>query len=319
VSSVNHQSSIRNQKSRAFTLVELLVVIVIIGVLIALLLPAVQAAREAARKLQCSNNLKQVGVALYNYETTFTRFPASDSISIPQQCANASCRGIPWHLAILPYLELEAIIDQVQQYNANWGWQGWANDHPALVVQGLSVFRCPSDPQAVIYPYLRNYFGVCGGKTLGATSTGYGSVYIDGLFAVNKWRKPCDIRDGTSSTLAIGESVHPSYLGLGPGYNSSVGGPVCWHFGSSCGNPCTMPSQYLVRSVRSTKYAINVDLHPLVITAENDGPFGSCHANGAQFLFADSHVTFLNDTIDMTVYRALSTIGGDEVLNARAY
>jgi prepilin-type N-terminal cleavage/methylation domain-containing protein/prepilin-type processing-associated H-X9-DG protein len=322
VSSVNQKSEIRNQKFHGFTLVELLVVIVIIGVLIALLLPAVQAAREAAHKLQCCNNLKQIGVALHGYETTYTRFPAGDSISVPQQCAGNSgvdCRGIPWHIAIMPYLELEGISDQVQQYNASWGWLGWASAHPQLASQGLSVYRCPSDPQAVKYPAIRDYFAVCGGKKPALAAALWGSVYTDGLFAVNKWRKPSDVRDGTSSTLAVGESAHLIYMGLGPGYQSAEGGPITWPYGTSCTKPCTLTTHYTVRCARSTKHAINTTMYPLTSADDNDRPFGSYHANGAQFLFADGHVDFLNDTIDMSVYRSLSTIDGGEILDAKTY
>lgn len=106
--------AVDRKKLRGFTLVELLVVIAIIGILIALLLPAVQSAREAARRMQCSNGLKQIGLALLNYESTHGRFPAGAAVSIPEQCNSLDCRGNPMYVAILPYLELGSIE---QQYN----------------------------------------------------------------------------------------------------------------------------------------------------------------------------------------------------------
>jgi prepilin-type N-terminal cleavage/methylation domain-containing protein/prepilin-type processing-associated H-X9-DG protein len=327
VSSVNHPSSIINQKSRAFTLVELLVVIVIIGILIALLLPAVQAAREAARKLQCCNNLKQIHLGLHNYETTFGRFPACDAIGVPQQCAGSvsstDCRGMPMFISILPYLEMQSLNENVAYSKscATWGWRGWGYDNPGLANQGLSVYRCPSDYRAATIPNLRDYFGVSGGKKSVAIGV-RGSVYIDGLFAINKWRMPADIRDGTSSTLAVGESIHLELYGLGPGYGvATVGGPAEWFGGSACykNDNCGYASHSTMHSVRSTKYPINSVMFPLVIEEENDRPFGSFHANGTHFAFADGHVDFLNDTIDMTIYRALSTIDGGELLDAKSY
>ena len=103
----------------AFTLVELLVVITIIGILIALLLPAVQAAREAARRMQCANNLKQVGVALLNYEHACGTFPPG-GLTLPSSC------GHSWWVRILPYVEQENIFDQFEQ-NGGSGWIGGTN------------------------------------------------------------------------------------------------------------------------------------------------------------------------------------------------
>jgi prepilin-type N-terminal cleavage/methylation domain-containing protein/prepilin-type processing-associated H-X9-DG protein len=318
----NHQSSIRNRESLGFTLVELLVVIVIIGILIALLLPAVQAAREAARKLQCCNNLKQIELGLHGYEATFGRFPASDTISLPQQCVSgADCRGTPMFISIMPYLELDNLNAKFD-YTAPLGWLTWTGANPQLAAMGLPVYRCPSDPLIVRFPNTRDYFGVSGGKTLAGNAVNCGSVYTDGLFTVNKWRKMSDIRDGSSSTLAVGESTHPILIGEGPGYgDESTGGPVAFSHGASCSLPskCGIASYYTGRTMRSTKYAINTNMFPLKYAVDNERPFSSQHANGTHFAFADGHVGFLNDTIDMTVYRSLSTIDGGEQINAKSY
>lgn len=101
--------SFRRSSRRAFTLVELLVVIAIIGILVGLLLPAVQAAREAARRMQCQNNLKQMGLALHNYHDTYNSFPGGTTI-------NGPCCGTPaqmtWAIAILPFIEQSSIYNQ---------------------------------------------------------------------------------------------------------------------------------------------------------------------------------------------------------------
>ncbi|MEX0865883.1 MAG: DUF1559 domain-containing protein, partial [Pirellulales bacterium] len=150
-----------------FTLVELLVVIAIIGILIALLLPAVQSAREAARRVQCSNNLKQIGLALLNYEFTYGAFPAGASISIPEQCSGNDCRGNPMYVAMLPFLELRN-IEQSYDYDVNWGWAAWWNANSGLATQTIGVYQCPSEGRFAEYPNHRLYFGVTGGKTLTA-------------------------------------------------------------------------------------------------------------------------------------------------------
>ncbi|MCA9135039.1 MAG: DUF1559 domain-containing protein, partial [Planctomycetales bacterium] len=131
---------------KGFTLVELLVVIAIIGVLVGLLLPAVQAAREAARRMQCSNNLKQMGLALHNYESAYRTFPPS-SISVGWCCSSPS--AATWGLYILPYLEQGNLANQ---YNFNLfsdaapgriAPTGGPNEFVAT--QTLAVYTCPSD------------------------------------------------------------------------------------------------------------------------------------------------------------------------------
>ena len=137
----------RQRPWRGFTLVELLVVITIIGILIALLLPAVQAAREAARRMQCSNNLKQIGLALHNYHTAAGSLPFG--ASYPYLPGNAA--GYTWSVAILPYLELQNVYDQLDltlpMYWPNVSTKKHTiNGEIAKTV--LSVFACPTDPWA---------------------------------------------------------------------------------------------------------------------------------------------------------------------------
>ncbi len=314
----NQKSEIRNQKS-AFTLVELLVVITIIGILIALLLPAVQAAREAARRLQCCNNLKQLGLALHSYHEALNSFPAASQVKIPEHCAGSiNCRGTSLYVTLLPFIEQLGLEGE---YDYNMSWIEWAQAHPELNNTRLAVYQCPSDDRSQEYPDSRVYFGVCGGKPPREAFNWRGDVYIDGLFVMNRWRRIADIRDGTAQTFAIGESVHPAKWGLGPGYGDpNVGGPVTWWLGGECRKPDCPPSSMMTgRLVRGTKYPINSSLMPMADNDENDAPFGSFHSGGTHFVFADGHVAFVNDTIDMAVYQALGSIDGEETIPGNTY
>ena len=124
------------------------------------------------------------------------------------------------------------------------------------------------------------------------------------------------MRDGTSNTIAIGESVHPHLQGVGPGYDlPDQGGPVLWFMAAACNPPCSTQSHWKYgRALRSTKYPINARLMPMASTERNDTPFGSTHAGGAQFAFADGHVSMIWDTIDMATYGSLATIAGNDIV-----
>jgi prepilin-type N-terminal cleavage/methylation domain-containing protein/prepilin-type processing-associated H-X9-DG protein len=195
---------------RGFTLIELLVVIAIIAVLIALLLPAVQAAREAARRVQCTNNLKQIGLGLQNYHSSIGSFPLG---SIRAQQNLGSYASYPWsiHAQLLPYIEQSALFNSI-----NFSWcpcsSGTASPiNSTARFTRVNAFLCPSDGMAGASGknYSNNYYGSIG------DSMTYGGTKTTGVFAAwDSYPKTsiqhytiASITDGTSNTIAFGEGL----------------------------------------------------------------------------------------------------------------
>jgi prepilin-type processing-associated H-X9-DG protein/prepilin-type N-terminal cleavage/methylation domain-containing protein len=239
----------RRHSSRCFTLIELLVVIAIIAVLIALLLPAVQAAREAARRAQCTNNLKQVGIALHNYDSSNNCFPVGFLYPRTPSPGGTNALGIPdlhWRWSVLaqlsPYMEQTAVYNAV---NFNWpiapgpGASGPFAGFPAYkpfpvnttaMVTKVNFFLCPSDgatPQATLVDGIHtfgptNYHFCTGDGQPGSGHVGdagypiNGALPADGVFVMGPPQSIASITDGSSNTVAASEQL------IGPAFGTTT-------------------------------------------------------------------------------------------------
>jgi prepilin-type N-terminal cleavage/methylation domain-containing protein/prepilin-type processing-associated H-X9-DG protein len=232
---MSHRSFIRHSTVRlrvvapGFTLVELLVVIAIIGILVALLLPAVQAAREAARRNSCQNNLKQIGVALHNFESSSKRLPYGQTAPITGD-ANAPAYFSP-HTQMLPYFEEEntrRLLDFKAGLYSNVNWDAMAGKKP-------SIFLCPSDEQQGQGTDLgwTNYHANAGSWVrLGGWDGVFGPIQSEAGKKALPALRLSKIVDGTSKTVAFAEVAN----GLAPAFASTKGGDPkhdCFDFGGA--------------------------------------------------------------------------------------
>ncbi len=306
----NLKSEIRNLKS-GFTLVELLVVITIIGILIALLLPAVQAAREAARRMQCSNNLKQIGLALHNYHSAHGTFPPGGITKIPKsECllvgSSSQDAGAPWAVLILPYLEGQARYDQYD-FSGSFADLWWTKtaDNWSVQFKPNHSFQCPSDTNSKEEICNTNYYGCQGGgDTPLCLSTTYGRAFFhNGLFSNNSSVKIAHVTDGTSSVFMLGETKYCPHID-----GHQTGAYASWDSGLRVypNDEYTFPSGLCAayRGINSADWAV---WNPAKVFTGNvaSATFGSHHSGGCNFAMADGSVHFVTETIDITFYRGL--------------
>ena len=307
------------QRQQGFTLVELLVVIAIIGILIAMLLPAVQAAREAARRLQCSNHLKQIGVALHNYHSQFGMLPMGGTHQYKYDTTIAKT-GV-WPMLILPFMEMQAVYEKFD-VTAPLGLKDPLNEEASKSV--VPGYACPSDPAASNpiftdrhsrdnhatsmglwyagsigptqmdacpfcsnpFPSATNY--CCQGRSYGT----YAKEDSTGVFGRNEFCTKFDeITDGLSNTIMVGETLPGHCIWMGA-FNPNM-------------------------TVTGTGTPINI------MESSSDGTnwyrtcgFKSLHPGGANFLLADGSVRFLESTIDYYLFNIMGTKSGGEVLIA---
>ena len=302
---------LNKQKQRGFTLVELLVVIAIIGILIALLLPAVQAAREAARRVNCTNNLKQVGLAVHIHHDSLGHLPAGWSAT---STINGST-GWGWASAILPHMEQAAFSkDTLDQDLA-------LNDAGNKVARETVFpgFRCPSDKGKDSSEIngmtvgTSNYIGVFGGYDP-ADTTDYtnmltllnaylssGQARGNGTFYHNSRVSFRDMRDGTSNTFVVGERATVEVPSSTDYYYSTWTGNV----GVGGSDP-----QYLLRFLGAAITSPNPTPDATDLYYQQE--FSSPHPGGAQFLLGDGSVRMVNDDVDQDIFRAICTINEGE-------
>jgi prepilin-type N-terminal cleavage/methylation domain-containing protein len=320
-----------------FTLVELLVVIAIIGTLVGLLLPAVQAAREAARRSSCSNNLKQLGLALHGHHDSNRKLPPlckKPTASVSGDADyDASAWG--WNALILPYMGEQTLYDTIK-VATNTLDQSFADTAIAPRLRSAPAgVLCPSDgtvgrTSATSFTTGRSNYVVVQGTGSTATNPGRatnGVLYVKkpdfGAFpgawphgdaAVSNVRGPRpfhEFADGLSATLAIGErSVGHPYSNDTANYTNWVGA-IKHH---SSGGTESIGSTF-----KGVMHVSGVTGYPLNEPAATSGYwthwFRSLHPGGGQFCLADGSVRFLREDMDTQAYKNLSTVGGGEKVN----
>ncbi len=305
------QRDYQKSNRQGFTLVELLVSISIIGVLVGLLLPAVQQAREAARRMQCQNNLKQIGLAFQNYHSSLRKFPPG-YISNVNSTGNEIGAGWGWGTLLLPQLEQSALYNQI---NFTFGIEHPLNSVHRL--QRLPTFLCPSDNAPDRWQvenrdlasgaFLANICEVAPSNYIGMFGTFEPGVGGDGVLFRNESLSFQSITDGTSTTLLVGERGFR--LGSAT-WTGAVTGAVIVPDGSD--GVGTGPPE----SASSLILGHSGDGFSPGERRSHVNQFYSEHQGGVHFLFVDGHFSFISTSTDYRVYQALSTRAGGETISA---
>ncbi len=325
-------------KRYAFTLVEILVVISIIGLLVALLLPAIGAAREAARRMDCSNRIRQVGIAMTNYESVYRKLP---SLRLGNASANGPYARTSGLVMILPFMEQSALhekmLSSIVNEHASSGLSsamffcplpnsGGANGPIQPWLDKLSLFRCPSDPKSELegeMGYSNYVFSV------GDTIVDNANQATRGVFESGRFRRLSEITDGLSNTIAMSE-VRVDGKMLEWMSDSELLIPCSYSERNRCRSSISLnsppsPPEFFGRGRRWVDgapiySAFNTILPPGDVSANhrNDsdlayGNFsaGSYHTNGVNCLFGDTSVRFISSSINCGDLSELAPTGDD--------
>jgi prepilin-type N-terminal cleavage/methylation domain-containing protein/prepilin-type processing-associated H-X9-DG protein len=329
-----------------FTLIELLVVIAIIAVLIALLLPAVQSAREAARRIQCTNNLKQIGLAMHNYESIAGAFPMTGIWSPTSVTAWVGWSG---HARVLPVMEQGPMFNSI-----NFTLPYSRPDNYTVASQAISGFLCPSETDTTPTPP-STFFNTPKGVTSYGLNMGdwfvfmYGGPTTRGVFGANISRRFASFTDGTSNTMLASENkIHSPLSMCIPGL-SSINNPsivpdpnadpftVAPEYGGSCGAPSQAHTAWVDGNAQETGITTAWPPNKQILGKMGEGDLDlqgtplfrggptyaaitarSYHPGGVNVLLADGSVRFVKSTIAGPTWRALGSIAGGEIISSDA-
>ncbi|MBS0206359.1 MAG: DUF1559 domain-containing protein [Planctomycetes bacterium] len=323
---------------RGFTLIELLVVIAIIAILIALLLPAVQQAREAARRVQCRNHLKQIGLALHNYESTHRLWPEESGAPQPGPLYNMPRSS--WMTSILPYFDQANLY---QGYNWSRDWQDPVNQ--PIVMTRLALFNCPSAAERAGFEYtiLVDYAdAITTSPTLGPRTFFYGATTdytnVGGIGTNLNKSLPQPIPSPTSSGILMNSAV--SLAAVTDGLSNTMlvtecaGRPNLYQRGKMVPDGATPKSWsgssthpfpvggvwashnkgFLIDGAQPNGYT-NSTPGTAPVNYSNDNEVYAFHPGGAHVLMADGSVRMVGESMSLYVLCAMATRAGGEVVS----
>ena len=305
---------------KGFTLVELLVVIAIIGILIALLLPAVQAAREAARRMGCTNNMKQIGLALHNYHAAHSQFPIGYG-----KYGSGDPNVWPWTARILPYLGEQAIYDMVP-WSASSVSRPLTQNMDFVYELEIAAFMCASDPLVGIKwnegSHMCNY-GIPWGDHERARIS-YGGNFgtgpfdgaahrYDGVFLTNENRRLGEITDGTTQTILLAEILPGHWASMRGAWSYSSSPVFMWDHGPNDPTPdyvfycdpeddATLNPNAQAPCINAVKH--DAGLHQAFQTLHTAR---SMHPGGVTVTMCDGSTHFVNNNIDLGVWHAIGS------------
>jgi prepilin-type N-terminal cleavage/methylation domain-containing protein/prepilin-type processing-associated H-X9-DG protein len=330
------------RQRHGFTLVELLVVIAIIGALVGLMLPAVQAARESARRSSCVNNLKQIGIGLHNHYDVRKYFPSS-FITTPDLTPTPVVMGQPdvngdagpgwtYLFQILPFVEGGTIANSF-----NKRLPCWHPDNAAAAALDMPLYRCPSVSEvSTTYQVVNssgsplatlargNYVANAGQYDCWDNPARNLMSIANGVFFRNSQIRLRDITDGSSKTVFVGEQTpfhnDSTWVGIVPG---AVTNPTAWFLAYTQATPDLAAPQINVHSGPGLDEAGKPENPPIIHPPNSyygfvDGMYSE-HPGGCNVLFGDGSITFISEEINQSLWWALSTRAGGEMIDASAY
>jgi prepilin-type processing-associated H-X9-DG protein len=312
---------------RASTLVEVMVAMAILGTMASLLLPAVQGARESSRAMTCRNNLKQIGLALLNYESNHKRFPKGAEGRFDIKLSPVPMVGLSWWADTLPHLEGGKVADRLDRTGANTGWAK-LNAHNGELANGYSpsFWFCPSSAinrfvlSGDFQIALPSYTGISGATNedgfretrVNRCCRSEGQISAGGVLIPNAVVRSKQITDGLAKTLIVGEQSDFAYTQAGQPMNIGPAHALGWLAGTYA---LDVPPNYLTwlapsYNLATVRYPLNerrYDLPGIWLDHGANNPLLSPHPGIVNLLYADGSVHDVNETLDVAILKSLAT------------